>query len=343
MTGTRWIMGVALCLTLTADAFAQFFPPVIGLPTIGQGGIAFRGGGKRLSYEGFIPIGPAYPAILPVTPTPFGFQQVAPAYLPFGYSYGPIAPGFPFPAYGAIEQRYTVTIINPPGLGARAGFNPVYDTAGIDLDVEPASKIWGNQAPGIAKAPAKRPDLAQADAKKPQVARAAAMDEAKAPALPALPKPVPPPDGDALSDLGIAAFRNGEYGVAMLRFRQAGDDPKPAPRAVFLQAQSAIAVGKYRDAVDLIHQGMKQQPDWPTSGFMPRIDLYAQQNAEWKAHLAALEETQARNPKDADYLFLLGYMAWFDGKRDAAVDYFTQSKALAAEPHWADAFLKAAK
>ena len=56
-----------------------------------------------------------------------------------------------------------------------------------------------------------------------------------------------------------------------------------------------------------------------------------------------IEQTQAKNPKNADYLFLLGYVAWFEGERDRAVDYFQQSRALAAEPRWADVFLKAAK
>src|SRR5947209_13274035 len=102
MTRIRSLLAILLGLAMTTEASAQFFP-IIGLPTVGQSGIAFHMGGRHLSVDGFIPTGPAYPAILPVTPTPFGFRQVAPAIVPFGYGYypygfgyPPIAPGFPF-------------------------------------------------------------------------------------------------------------------------------------------------------------------------------------------------------------------------------------------------------
>ena len=105
----RFILAILLGLAVTTEASAQFFP-VIGLPTIGQGGIGFQMGGKHLQIGGFIPLGDPYPAILPVTPTPFGFRQMGPAYLPYGYGYTygfgypPIAPGFPFPGYGSIDH-----------------------------------------------------------------------------------------------------------------------------------------------------------------------------------------------------------------------------------------------
>ena len=152
-----------------------------------------------------------------------------------------------------------------------------------------------------------------------------------------------PPDGQELNDLGIAAFRNGDFGLAMLRFRQAANDDKPAPRALFLRAQANIAVGKYRDAVEIIQEGLQAQPNWPISGFNPRAELYDNQMNEWKEHRQRLEQTLLKNPKNADYLFLLGYLYWFDGERGVAVDYFQQSRVLGTEPRWADAFLKAAK
>ncbi len=347
MTRMRWILANLLGLTLTAEASAQFFP-VIAVPIFQQSGIDFHIGGRHLRINGFIPTGSPYTAIVPVTPTPFGFRQVGPAFIPYPYAY---------PVYGSIDRRLTVQIITPPALSPRLGLKPTYDLSGIDLDIEPASKIWGEK-PAVAKggkgAPAKKGEFVKAapkDQKNVEIAKAPAPEDKKvqvpankekAPAVPP-PKVEPVPDGQRLHDLGVAAFRNGEYGLAMLRFRQAADAEIPAPRALFLRGQACIAVGKYREAAEIIQQGLQLQPNWPASGFNPRLELYDKQEEEWTAQRKRLEQTQSKNPKNADYLFLLGYVGWFDGQRDAAVDYFQQARALAAEPRWADLFLKAAK
>jgi Tfp pilus assembly protein PilF len=349
MTRIRWILAMLASLTLTAEASAQFFPLVIGVPIIQQSGIDFHFGGGHLRINGFIPLGNPYTAVVPLTPTPFGFRQVGPAFIPYPYAY---------PVYGSIDRRLTLQIINPPALSSRLGLKPTYDLSGIDLDVEPASKIWGEK-PAVAKggkgAPAKKGEFVKAapkDQKNVEIAKAAAPEdkkvqvpanEAKAPAVRPPPKVEPVPDGQRLNDQGVAAFRNGEYGLAMLRFGQAVDAEKPPPRALFLRGQACIAVGKYREAAEIIQQGLQLQPNWPASGFNPRLELYDKQEDEWTAQRKRLEQTQSKNPKNADYLFLLGYVAWFDGQRDAAIDYFQQGRALAAEPRWADLFLKAAK
>src|SRR5262245_15985367 len=154
MKWTRCALIIIGLLAFAVDASAQFFP-IIGLPTIGQGGIAFQASGRNLSVTGFVPLGPPYPAVLPVTPTPFGFKPVAPPYLPYGYyGYPPLAPGFPLPGYGAIERRITMQVVNPPGVvvQGRRKVAREPDLSGIDLDVESAEKIWGKK-PEVAKAP----------------------------------------------------------------------------------------------------------------------------------------------------------------------------------------------
>ena len=120
-------------------------------------------------------------------------------------------------------------------------------------------------------------------------------------------------------------------------------NPTPPPRAVFLQAQACIAVGKYREAVQLINEGLLSLPNWPDSGFRPKVELYGNQEDRWKEHRTRLELDQREQPKNADYLFLLGYLAWFDGERVAAIAYFQQSRGLAVNPCWSDVFLKAGK
>src|SRR6266540_4774318 len=146
MTRIRCALAILVCSAFATNASAQFLP-VIGLPTIGQGGGAFQMSGRSLRVSGFVPFGDPYPAMLPVTPTPFGFKQVAPAFLPYGYSYG-LAPGYPFPGYGAIDQRITVRVVNPPGMivpSRRVAPRESYDLSGIDLDIESPEKIWGKR------------------------------------------------------------------------------------------------------------------------------------------------------------------------------------------------------
>ena len=109
------------------------------------------------------------------------------------------------------------------------------------------------------------------------------------------------------------------------------------------RGQACIAIGQYQQAVQLIQMGLQREPMWPTSGFSPKADLFANNLDAWAQQREDLEKAQRREPKNADYPFLLGYLAWFDGQRDLAVDYFQQARGLAAEPRWSDAFLKVAK
>ena len=112
-----------------------------------------------------------------------------------------------------------------------------------------------------------------------------------------------------------------------MRFRQASEANPPGPRAAFPQGQACIAVGKYREAVQFDQMGLQREPTWPTSGFSPKANLYDNNIEVFKEHRDQLERAQRRDAKNADYLFLLGYIAWFDGQRDAAVDYFQQRAA----------------
>jgi Flp pilus assembly protein TadD len=168
--------------------------------------------------------------------------------------------------------------------------------------------------------------------------------------VPVKPSPGPPPappkpisDGERFVNLGIKSFKNGDYGVAVLRFRQASESEPPGPRALFLQGQACIAAGKYREAVQLIQRGLRRDPDWPLAAFRPRVELYENKNELWKEHRNALEKANKLDPNNADYLFLLGYLDWFGGDRDGARAYFQKSRALADDVRWTDAFLKMAK
>jgi hypothetical protein len=341
MTRIRLLPALLLGAVLASEASeasAQFIAPVIALPAIAQSGIDFRLGGKHLRIDGFIPTGNPYGVIVPVTPTPFGFKQVGPAFLPYAYG----NPYYAAPLYGAVDRRVSVQVITPTVVVRSR--RESYDLSGIDLDVETPDKIWGSKAPKnseLVKAPGAAPPK--------EIARAAPAEEKKAPVIaanPAKPPPAPPPpklvpEGLRLIDLGTAAFKEGDYNIAMLRFRQAGLTDPPSPRAVFLQAQAAIAVGKYRDAAELIQQELPRQPNWPTAAFRPRADLYGNLEA-WNGQRERLMAAQKLQPKNADFPFLLGYLSWFDGERDVALDHFQQSRTLMDDPRWSDLFLKGA-
>src|ERR1700728_4485945 len=77
-----------------------------------------------------------------VVPTPFGFQQLAPAYLPY---YG--NPYYAAPIFGSVERRGSGQGLAPMPTVVVRTRRPSYDLSGIDLDVETPDKLWGSKAP----------------------------------------------------------------------------------------------------------------------------------------------------------------------------------------------------
>lgn len=154
------------------------------------------------------------------------------------------------------------------------------------------------------------------------------------------PRDVPAEEAKRLLALGERAFRNEEYGLAELRFTQAYEIDRTLARAYFLAAQADIALGKYRTAVKLLQEGLRREPNWPNRDFRPRKELYAGHDADWKDHVARLARVHKDRPEDGDFLFLLGYLDWFDGRRADARDWFRLARMRMPEPFWADLFLK---
>ncbi|HZZ79613.1 MAG TPA: tetratricopeptide repeat protein [Gemmataceae bacterium] len=321
MTRTRLLLAALVGALLNAEATAQIVP----VPSIAQPGIDFHVGGRHLQINGFIPTGYPYGVLVPATPTPLGFRQVGPAFLPYGY-------GFP-PIYGAVNQRVNVQVIQPTVVVRSR--RESYDLSGIDLDVESPDKIWGSK-PG-------KKDVPSEPVKAPLPAAKEIARPAPKPVEPAAPGPklAPVPEGQRLINLGAEAFKTGDYNIALLRFRQAALTDPPAPRAIFLQAQADIVIGKYREAAELIRQELARQPNWPTSAFRPRAELYPDA-ATWNAQRERILAAQKLQPKDADLPFLLGYLSWFDGERDVALDHFQRARNLTVDTQAIDQFLKGA-
>jgi hypothetical protein len=160
-----------------------------------------------------------------------------------------------------------------------------------------------------------------------------------------LPRPPAPEDDprdehERLVRLGRAAFARGEYGRAVLRFRQANRVQPKEPPAYFLLGQALFALGKYHEAVDAIRAGLALRPDWPRVAFRP-LQLYGENVAEYPEHLRTLEGVLGKHPNDPVLLFLYAYQLWFDGRKDESAPLFRRALRGAADPEAVRRFLRA--
>jgi hypothetical protein len=160
--------------------------------------------------------------------------------------------------------------------------------------------------------------------------------------LPRPPGPNPDPKKESARQLGLGkeAFATQEYGRAAERFRQAIDADPNAALPHFLLAQAQMALGKYRPAFDSIQKGLNLDPAWPARGFRP-VELYGANLADYAAHLNALEDVLAANPRDAVLLFLSGYELWFDGRKDEARVLFERAAPALHDRGVVERFLQA--
>jgi tetratricopeptide (TPR) repeat protein len=165
---------------------------------------------------------------------------------------------------------------------------------------------------------------------------------------PGLPGPPPLPDDPAaraaqLTSQGRKAFADRAYGLAAQRFRRAAVADKKSARARFLLAQALFALGKYREAVAAVHEGMDLAPEWPRAPFRPRLELYAGSEAAFTAQLKDLQDALTGSPDNRFFLFLYAYELWFDGRQAEAVPLFQKARAVTVDTTYIDRFLRAAR
>ena len=115
--------------------------------------------------------------------------------------------------------------------------------------------------------------------------------------------------------LGKQAFADREHARAVRFFKQATEANPKDGLAFFLLAQAQFAVGKYREAVVSIHEGLRLEKDWPRSKFRP-LELYGPNPGDFTDHMDQLQAALKAHPGDAVLLFLYGYELWFDGRED---------------------------
>jgi hypothetical protein len=332
-----WTLALPLALTCASEVRAQTLYYDSGGSGFGRG-LGFSYQRRNLSVFGFLG-GSSFSRY--GAGGPYFFDPYGPPPL----LYGPYPPP-------------PVVILPPPVVLQRVGPRLVKpqpsledEIRGIDLDAVPTTKESSRQE----KVPEPLPlDLPGKDVSKPVPPvrpddQAPPKDKAppkKDPIPP--PPPVPPKDGPKeesarLTNLGLAAFGEQAYGLAALRFRQATRADPNGARAHFLLAQAQFALGKYHQAVEAIHAGMRLHKDWPAAPFQPRLDLYGGIEEDFTEHLKRLEGAVKGDPNNLELLFLLAYQLWFDGRRDEAVARFRQARPLTPDPSFIDQFLAAAK
>ena len=268
----------------------------------------------------------------------------------FSYVPGPVAVPIgvpvPFPVPVAVPVAVAAAAAGPADNAADME-PPVYNPTEMDC-IMPRRKA---------------PALAKNDGEKGLLIQPRPRQDDEVPAKPALPPaperlaapppariepPVPnpaapdlPPDPTARQLLlGKEAFAAQQYGLAERRFFQATQTNPAEPLAHFLLAQADFALGKYQEAVEAIHAGLRLQPVWPLTPFRP-AQLYQANAADFKEQLQQLEATLAAHPRDPVLLFLTGYQLWFDGRQEEARPYFERAAAGAADRTFIDRFLQA--
>lgn len=128
---------------------------------------------------------------------------------------------------------------------------------------------------------------------------------------------------------GDRLFTQGKYREAYGQYRSAAKAVPRLAEAHFRQVFALVAVGAYESAARAAKTGLEMHPDWPKGPF--RLDnLYGNDGAAKRAHLAQLADAVQQSPQNGDLLFLLGVMLHFDGREAEARTFFAQALPLMA-------------
>jgi len=137
---------------------------------------------------------------------------------------------------------------------------------------------------------------------------------------PATPPQLSNPSSRALAwkfvEYGDRHFKNGDYGKAAVRYRKARDQADDLADIHFREAFAELGIEHYADSVAAIRKGLALKPDWPQSGFVLE-ELYPTPEAK-RAVFRQLNVEVEQHPNDADALFVLGMLEYFDGREAAS-------------------------
>jgi hypothetical protein len=148
--------------------------------------------------------------------------------------------------------------------------------------------------------------------------------------LPPAPETHPADEKKRLVKLANHAFAEQQYGLAAERLKQALAAVPDDGETYFLQAQCYFSMGKFREAVDAIENGLHWQKDWPSWDFKPRF-LYGGNESDFTDALQILDDALTRLPNDPVLLFLKAYQLWFDGRRAEAIPLLRHAAAVGSD------------
>lgn len=131
-----------------------------------------------------------------------------------------------------------------------------------------------------------------------------------------------------LVESGDRAFLEQNYTAALGRFRRAAEMTPDVAEARFREAQTLVALERYREAADAVRQGLEIDPHWP--GWPLDLDrLYGRNQVAKTAHLDALATAALDQPSDGDLMFLVGVELFLDGQRDRSRKFLERAGQLA--------------
>lgn len=138
--------------------------------------------------------------------------------------------------------------------------------------------------------------------------------------------------------LAREAFAIEQYGRAAERLQDAITATPADPVPYFLLAQARTATGDYSGAVAAIRDGLRRDPDWPTTTFRLH-EIYGLFPGRFDAHLDELKRALASHPDDPTLAFLLGYHLWFLGEKPEAAKLFRRAVDRVKDPAIIERFL----
>ncbi len=136
---------------------------------------------------------------------------------------------------------------------------------------------------------------------------------------------------------GDRYFQRGNYRKAAERYRKAESQASDIADIYFRQGFAEMGAGRYAEAVVAMQEGLALKPDWPDSGFVLE-ELYPTAEAKREV-FRELHRYVAEHPNNADALYMLAVMQYFDGQTEAAELRFRRVVELVGVANHARAFL----
>jgi len=249
-----------------------------------------------------------------------------------GFGYSPYLPGYNFNSFNIYNgYPYAANGI----WGPYSNYGPLY---------LPANQLFGPQTlPGWSPPQALNnpvaPAFGQANQGAPQpVAQPAAQEQ---------PKPRVPSNDEALKrafkflDFGDQLFAQQKFLEAYLRYQSAASAAPDLSDAYFRRGFALLALGHYDRAAEAMRRGVTLNREWSKSPF--RLDdLYADNRVAKQAHQEQLARTLEKEPENANAMFLLGVMLYFDDQQERSRPFLQKALQLmktqeGLPPAWAPA------